>query len=571
MAEKKRKQLGQILKEMEIVTEKQIQDTLTIQKQKGGAIGRIFVQLGYATEGEVLLALGAQVGMDVVILDEVEIKPDVIEKVPASMAKVFKIIPIKWENNTLTVAMANPLNLSVLDDLKFMLSSDVKGAVSDEASVNRALEKYYTEEETLMDSVLKELGDTSGVTSSKDKALSLDNIQQMADQAPVKKLLSLILLHAIKDQAADIHFEPFEKEFKIRYRVDGVLYEMVPPPLNLALPLISRIKVLANMNIAETRLPQDNRIALNVGGKPIDVRVSTLPTMYGESVVMRILNREVVSLDLENMGIRDDDLKQIKNILSLPHGVFIVTGPTGSGKTTTLYGCLNYLNDVKWKIITTEDPVEYDLPGIVQCPINENIGVTYGACLRAILRQDPDTILVGEIRDQETARMAIEAALTGHQVMTTLHTNDAPSTIARILDLGVEPYLIMATLEAIIAQRLVRKICTKCKEEIEPTEEMLRDLNLSREEVEGKKFYAGKRCPACNNTGYKGRMALFEILLVNEKIKQMVLENVSVEKIRMAAREHGMRTLRENGLLAIYDGQTTAEEVIRETLSAESA
>ncbi|MFH1226513.1 MAG: ATPase, T2SS/T4P/T4SS family [Planctomycetota bacterium] len=571
MAEKRRKQLGQILKEMEIVSEKQIQEALAIQKQKGGVIGRILVQLDYATEDVILLALGAQVGMDVVVLDEMTIAPDVIEKVPASMAKVFKIIPIKWENNTLVVAMADPLNISVLDDLRFMLSSEVKGAVSDEASVNRALEKYYTEEESLMDSVLKELGDTSSVVGGKDKALSLDNIQQMADQAPVKKLLSLILLHAIKDEAADIHFEPFEKEFKIRYRVDGVLYEMVPPPLNLALPLISRIKVLANMNIAETRLPQDNRIALNVGGKPVDVRVSTLPTMYGESVVMRILNREVVSLELDNLGIREDDLKQIKNILSLPHGIFVVTGPTGSGKTTTLYGCLNYLNDVKWKIITTEDPVEYDLPGIVQCPINEAIGVTYEACLRTILRQDPDTILIGEIRDHETARMATEAALTGHQVMTTLHTNDAPSTIARILDLGIEPYLITATLEAIIAQRLVRKICTKCKEEMDPTEEMLRELGLSREEVEGKKFYSGRRCPACNNTGYKGRMALFEILLVNEKIKQLVMEDVSVEKIRSVAREQGMRTLRENGLLAIYDGQTTVEEVVRETLSAESS
>ena len=570
MPTKQRKQLGQILKEMETVTEKDIQQALSIQQQKGDAIGRILVQMGKATEEEILLALGAQMGMDVVSLDELELKPDVLDKVPASMAKVFKIIPIKFEKDILTVAMANPLNLSVLDDLRFMLNCDVKGAVSDEPTVDRALEKYYAESEDLMDSVLKELGNVE-LPGLKDKVLSLDNIQQMADQAPVKKLLNLILLHAIKDQASDIHFEPFESEFKVRYRVDGVLYEMVPPPLNLALPLISRIKVLANMNIAETRLPQDNRIMLSVGGKPIDIRVSTLPTMYGESVVMRILDRGVVSLELDNLGIREEDLKQIKNILSLPHGVFIVTGPTGSGKTTTLYSCLNYLNDVKWKTITTEDPVEYDLPGIIQCPVNEAIGVTYAACLRSILRQDPDYILVGEIRDSETARMAIESALTGHLVMTTLHTNDAPSSIARVMDLGVEPYLITASLEAIIAQRLVRKICPKCKDEAEPTDDMLRELNLTRQEVKGKKFYYGKRCPACNNTGYKGRMAIFEIMLLTDKVKNLVLEHVSIDKVRAAAREQGMRTLRESGLFALYDGSTTVEEVVRETLSAETA
>jgi type IV pilus assembly protein PilB len=568
MTTKQRKQLGQILKEMETVTEKDIQEALAIQKQKGDAIGRILIQMGKATEEEILLALGAQMGMDVVTLDELELKPDILEKVPASMAKVFKIIPIKFEEDTLTVAMANPLNLSVLDDLRFMLNCEVRGAVSDEPTVNRALEKYYSEEEDLMDNVLKELGNVE-LSSSKDKVLSLDNIQQMADQAPVKKLLNLILLHAIKDQASDIHFEPFESEFKVRYRVDGVLYEMVPPPLNLALPLISRIKVLANMDISETRLPQDNRIMLSVGGKPIDIRVSTLPTMYGESVVMRILDRGVVSLELDNLGIREEDLRQIKNILNLPHGVFIVTGPTGSGKTTTLYSCLNYLNDVQWKIITTEDPVEYDLPGIIQCPVNEAIGVTYAACLRSILRQDPDSILVGEIRDPETAKMAIESALTGHLVMTTLHTNDAPSSIARIMDLGIEPYLITASLEAIIAQRLLRKICPKCKDEMEPTDDMLRELNITRQDVKDKKFYYGKHCPACNNTGYKGRMAIFEIMLLTDKVKNLILEHASIDKVRATAREQGMRTLRESGLLALYDGATTMEEVIRETLSTE--
>ncbi|MBI4712952.1 MAG: Flp pilus assembly complex ATPase component TadA, partial [Planctomycetes bacterium] len=456
-----RKQLGQILKEMEVVTERHIQEAINIQKQKGGAIGKILVQLGYASEEEILLALGAQVGMEVVALEDLDIPKDVLDKVSSSMAKVYKIIPIKFENNTLTVAMSNPLNINIFDDLMFMLGCQVTGAICDEASINKALDKYYSKDDS-MDTILKEMEDNTDLKmlEGKDKALTIDNMAAMAEQAPVKKLLNLILLHAIKDQASDIHFEPFEKEFKIRYRVDGVLYEMAPPPLQLALPLISRIKILSNLNIAETRLPQDGRIMLNVGGKPIDIRVSTLPTMFGESVVMRVLDKSVVALDLDNIGMREDDGKLIKKLLSLPNGIIIVTGPTGSGKTTTLYSALNYLNDIKWKIITTEDPVEYDLPGIIQCPVNESIGVTYAACLRSILRQDPDVILVGEIRDPETARIAIESSLTGHIVMSTLHTNDAPSSIARILDIGIEPFLISATLEAVVAQRLVRKICT---------------------------------------------------------------------------------------------------------------
>jgi type IV pilus assembly protein PilB len=371
---------------------------------------------------------------------------------------------------------------------------------------------------------------------------------------------------AIKAQASDIHFEPFENEFKVRYRVDGVLYEMQSPPLHLASPLISRIKVLSNLDISETRLPQDGRILLSVGGKPVDLRVSTLPTIFGESVVMRVLDRSVVKLDLDNIGLREEEMKMLKNLINLPHGIIIVTGPTGSGKTTTLYSCLNYANDVRWKIITTEDPVEYDLDGIVQCQVNEDIGVTYANLLRSILRQDPDTILVGEVRDLETAQIAVEAALTGHLVFSTLHTNDAPSAITRLLDLGVEPFLICASMEAIIAQRLVRRICTKCKEEIAPTEEMLMELGLTPRDVRGKKFCWGKGCSNCNNTGYRGRMAIFEMMLVTDRIKELVMKQASTEQIRHVAREQGMRTLRESGLLAIFDGHTTIEEVVRETL-----
>ena len=568
MAISPRKLLGQILKEMELVKESQIQEALKIQRQKGGVLGQILIELGYVTEDEVLLALGAQYGMEVVNLEDLEISPEVIAKVSESTAHVYKIIPIRFENNTLTVAMANPLNISVLDDLRLMLKCEVIGAVSEESSINKALNEYYSRDKDSVDNLIKEMDDKDGVQllDEKDKAVNLENIESQVDQTPVRKLLNLILLHAIKDRAADIHFEPFEKEFKVRYRVDGVLYEMAPPPLALAPAIISRIKVLAGMNIAETRLPQDGRIMLNVGGQNIDIRVSTLPTMFGESVVLRVLNKGIVSLDIDNIGLRDEDAKLIKNLLSLPNGIIIVTGPTGSGKTTTLYSSLNYLNDVSWKIITTEDPVEYDLPGIIQCPVREDIGVTYAACLRSILRQDPDIILVGEIRDQETARMAIESSLTGHLVLTTLHTNDAPSSITRLLDLGIDPYLITATLEAIIAQRLVRKICTRCKTEYEPTAEMLMELELSPEDVQGKKFYYGKGCANCNNIGYQGRQAIFETMIVSDKIKQLINEHASTERLRMAAREEGLRSLREAGLLAIYDGVTTIEEVARETL-----
>ncbi|NUN50009.1 MAG: Flp pilus assembly complex ATPase component TadA [Candidatus Brocadiae bacterium] len=565
------KPLGQLLKEMELVTEGQIQEALSLQREKGGALGSILVELGYVSEEEMLLALGAQVGMEVVNLDEMKLERGTLEKVSPTMAKVYKIIPVKFENNMLTVAMADPLNVSVLDDLRFMLNCDVQGAVSNEDAVTRAINQYYAGQTATVEDLLAAMGADMDATTTKDTEKGPMDLQQMADaanSAPVVKLLNLILLQAIKDQASDIHFEPFETEFKVRYRVDGVLYEMMPPPLHLALALISRIKVMSNLDISEVRLPQDGRIMLAIGGKPVDLRISTLPTMFGESVVMRVLDRSVVSLDIDNIGLREEDFKLVKLLLDLPNGIMIVTGPTGSGKTTTLYSCLNYINDIKWKTITTEDPVEYDLDGIVQCQINEEVGVTYSACLRSILRQDPDYILVGEIRDLETAQIAIEASLTGHLVFSTLHTNDAPSSITRMLDLGIETFLISATLEAVVAQRLVRRVCVKCKTEYEPTEEMLMQLGLRASDVEGKRFMYGTGCNNCNNTGYRGRQALFEIMLMTDRIRNMVMQSASTDDIRRAAREQGLRVLREAGLLAIYDGVTSIEEVVRETLNA---
>ena len=569
------KPLGQLLKEMELVTEGQIQEALQAQREKGGALGDIMVELKMISRDDLQLALGAQLGMEPVNLREVTIAPEVIAKLPLSMAKVLEVVPIKFDKNTLTVAMANPHNVSVLDDLRFMLNCEVQGAISNGDDVRWALEKYYAsgsamdgtmkQWESLSESDMEE-ADAKGKKGGGTKSFDLTNTEDLANSRPVIKLLNLILVQAIKDQAADIHFEPFEDEFKIRYRVDGVLYEMQAPPLHLALALVSRIKVMSNLDISETRMPQDGRIMLSIGGKPVDLRVSTLPTMFGESVVIRVLDRSVVSLNLDNLGMREDDLRIIKNLINLPHGIVIVTGPTGSGKTTTLYSSLNYANDPKWKIITTEDPVEYDLDGIIQCPVNEEIGVTYGALLRSILRQDPDTILVGEIRDLETASISIEAALTGHIVFTTLHTNDAPSAITRLVDLGVENFLISATLEAILAQRLVRKICPKCKTAMTPTEEMLMELTLTPEDIRGKRFYYGKGCPNCNNTGYRGRLAIYEIMLLTDRIKEMVMTSASTDSVREACREQGMRTLRESGLLAIYDGHTTIEEVVRETL-----
>jgi type IV pilus assembly protein PilB len=565
----RQKPLGQVLKEMELVHEGQIQEALAIQRKEGGVIGEILVKMGYVAREEILLALAAQMGMEVVDLDELEIDPVVINKLPTTMAKSYNVIPIKFENGILTVAMSNPHDVNVRDDLRHSLHCEVQGAVASEEAVVRALEKYYAHRQESMGTVLDSMGgDDLKFEELKDqkKGKGSYNVDDLANSAPVVKLLNLILGTAIKAQASDIHFEPFETDFKVRYRVDGVLYEMESPPLHLANPLVSRIKVLSNLDISETRLPQDGRILLNVSGRPVDLRVSTLPTIFGESVVMRVLDRSVVKLDVENIGLRQEEMDLLKKLINMPHGIVIVTGPTGSGKTTTLYSCLNSANDIRWKIITTEDPVEYDLDGIVQCQVNEDIKVTYANLLRSILRQDPDTILVGEVRDLETAQIAVEAALTGHLVFSTLHTNDAPSAITRLLDLGIEPFLICASIEAIVAQRLVRKICVKCKTEIAPTEEMLMEIGLTPNDVKNKKFCFGKGCAACNNTGYKGRMAIFEMMLLTDRVKELIMKMASTEQLRHIAREQGMRTLRESGLLGIFDGHTTIEEVVRETL-----
>ena len=421
--------------------------------------------------------------------------------------------------------------------------------------------------ESLVDD-LEHDGDLAAAAAKagRDGPTDLTSIEALAESAPVRKLLNMVLLLAIRDGASDIHFEPFEHEFRIRLKADGVLQEMVPPPKHLAFAITTRIKVMANLDIAERRMPQDGRIELNVGGHPVDLRVSVLPTLFGESVVMRVLDRGVVSLDLDKLGMDEAIKRKFREVMIRPNGIILVTGPTGSGKTTTLYSALSELNTVDDKLITTEDPIEYDIDGIVQVPIDNELGNSFAAILRAILRQDPDRILVGEIRDVETAEIAVQASLTGHMVFSTLHTNDAPSTVTRLRDMGVPPFLITATVEAILAQRLVRRICANCREEIFPGPDVLADLELTTDQLEGKKFYRGKGCDKCNRTGYKGRLGLYEFMIMNDDLRDMIMRNASTEDLREKARSQGMITLRDSGMLGIFSGLTTADEVIRETI-----
>jgi len=568
--ERRKKLLGRILKEMGLITESQIQEALAIQKQRGGAIGEILVERNYITREDLTLALASQAGMEVVNLDELQIAPEVISRVPSSIAQAYRIVPVRFRDGMLTVALADPTHLKTLDDLRFLLNCEVKGAVSGESSVDRSIQTYYSTQESVAD-VLQELGtgaeEVPEYLPDQSQSIDITTLEEMASIAPVVKLLNLILIQAIQDRASDIHFEPFEDEYKVRYRVDGVLYEMVPPPKHLHLAISSRLKVLARLNIAERRLPQDGRIQLNIAGNPIELRVSCLPTMFGESVVLRVLDRRLVALDINELGLRRDDMDKLVDLVFRPHGIVLCTGPTGCGKTTTLYAALRERNDIGTKIITAEDPVEYDIEGVMQMPIRPEAGVYFHTAMRHFLRQDPDVILVGEIRDKETGEMAIQASLTGHVVFSTVHTNDAPTAITRLIDLGLEPYLINATLEGVIAQRLVRRICPNCREEYEPTPEAVLALGVRPEDVEGKKFYRGRGCDRCNNIGYYGRMGIFEILVINDELRDMMLHDASTQEIRSASRKYGCRSLRQSGLLAVYDGLTTIEEIARATLA----
>ena len=562
MAQRK---LGQILIDLGYLSDDQLWDILEEQKQSSGLIGQVAVRMGMVTEAQVTEALAEQWGMPVINLAETNIPVAVLDLVPQTMAEIYKIMPVSLKNDVLTVAMADPQNVGALDDLRNFLGNEVRGAVSSLADVEEAIAKYYADREESIEDVIDLLRqDDEG--EGRIKGYDLSSEEELSDAAPIKKLLNMVMLLAIRDQASDIHFEPFEDEFKIRVKADGVLYEMVPPPRHLAAAIVSRIKVMADLDIAERRLPQDGRIELNVGGNPVDLRVSVLPVLFGEAVVMRVLDRTVVALDLNKIGMDPTTLSRFRRMIKLPNGIVLVTGPTGSGKTTTLYSALNELNEISTKVITSEDPIEYDIEGIMQCPINPDIGVTFAAILRGILRHDPDKILVGEIRDFETGEIAVQSALTGHLVFSTLHTNDAPTAITRLRDMGVAPFLITATVEGILAQRLVRRICTECRTEFEPSDELLMELQLPLDTARKYKFYYGKGCARCSNTGYKGRVGIYELMEVTDEIRDCVASEQSADEIRDVARNQGMTTLREAGLKLIFDGLTTIDEIVRETV-----
>ena len=565
--------IGRVLVKMGRLTRDQVHEALGIQKEKGGPIGRILIDLGYIDENALTFALAFQAGMEFVDLEKFDVPDDVIKQIPAQMANAYKLIPLEYDESAkrLVVAIGSADNFRATDDLRTLMGFDVVAKITAPEILERALHKYYDVEPESIGELINEIAGDEHLAAleNRGESIDLETIKEAADSNPIRRLVNMVLLQAIRDRASDIHFEPFEDEFKIRYRIDGLLYEMIPPPKSISMAIASRIKVMADLDIAERRLPQDGRIELVVNGQPVDLRISVLPTMFGESVVMRVLDRSQVNLDLEQVGFREDDLRIFRQLIHRPNGICIVTGPTGSGKTTTLYSALNELNDVAVKILTTEDPVEYDIDGMIQVQINEAIGLTFARCLRHFLRQDPDIILVGEIRDLETGEIAIQSSLTGHMVFTTLHTNDAPSAIARLLDLGLEPYLITATLEGIVGQRLVRRICPRCREEFTPTEEMLWELQLRPQNVQGRTFFRGSGCDYCRSTGYSGRTAILEIMLMDDEIRELINNRGSTNALREAARRRGMRTLREGGLLAIFDGVTTIEEVVAQTIYEE--
>ena len=562
------RRLGQVLVDLGYIDDGQLWELLDEAKSKGVMIGQAAMSRGLITEPQLMQALADQ--FDLKLLPAEELKPtsEALALVPEPMASVYKVLPLSFRDQKLTVVLGDPANLASLDDLRnFLGIQEITTVLAAPNAIAEVLAKCYLGKEESIADIVRGLGEDDGEGhSGRETSIDLDKMMDEADSAPVRKLLNMVMLLAIKDRASDIHFEPFDDEYKLRYRCDGVMYEMVPPPRHLANAISTRIKVMSNLDIAERRVPQDGRIELNVGGNPVDMRVSILPTMYGESCVIRVLDRGNVGLDLNRIGMDPALLVPFKEMIRKPNGIVLVTGPTGSGKTTTLYSALAELNEITDKLITTEDPIEYDMDGIIQVPINADIGVTFAAALRAILRQDPDRILVGEIRDLETAQIAVQSALTGHMVFSTLHTNDAPSTITRLRDMGLETFLITATLEGILAQRLVRKICEDCRTEFDPSPEMLMELGLRTEDTVGKKFYYGKGCDRCNNSGYRGRTGIHELITMNDELRDMVSSGASTDQMRETCRKHGMSTLREAGLRAIHLGITTIDEIVRETV-----
>lgn len=534
-----------------------VDDAVAEVTQSGLPLAKVLEKQGVMPEAQFYETIASMFGVETVNLDGFEPPDSLLEMLPANIATAHRAVPVEWDGMSLKVALEDPFQHQAVEDIRFAIGTETRLVIAPVDQVYDFLRKHYSRGAGEMKNVLHELElDAEAAEMSAEAA---------AASAPIIKYVDLVMKQAIQDRASDIHFEPFEHDFKIRYRVDGALYEMAPPPRHLASPVISRVKVMSNLNIAERRLPQDGRIQREVAGRQVDMRVSTLPTQFGESVVLRVLDRSSVNLSLEALGMPPKIYDYLMKTIDLPNGIFIVTGPTGSGKTTTLYACLDKMNTVDAKVLTAEDPVEFDIDGIVQVPVHEAIGLTFAKVLKAFLRQDPDRIMVGETRDMETAQIAIQASLTGHLVLTTLHTNDAPGAVTRLIDMGVEPFMISASLEGVLGQRLIRKVCKQCSTPYEPTEAVLKQLGLSPHEIGDKSFYYGSGCPACNNTGYRGRKGIYELLDVTEPIRELINQRAPGVVLKQKAIELGMSTLREDGLRCIFEGETSIEEVLKYT------
>jgi type IV pilus assembly protein PilB len=566
MAEEVSSPLLSLVKELGLIDDLQYEEVAAEFKRGGAPVIQLLQDFGIMQLDDVLQVMANYLGTRVVSLRDVQFTPELLQTVPANVARMYQCLPVGMQDGTVQVALADPLDPARSDEINFAVKKSVQIVVADPAEIEKAIEQHYGQEMGDVSAILKELGaDTDIAREVSEAGEDAKAAETLANEAPIVKFVNLVLFQAIQDRASDIHFEPFETEFRIRYRVDGALYEMSPPPKHLALPVISRIKVMSGLNISERRVPQDGRINFPMGNRQIDMRVSTLPTQFGESVVLRVLDRGAVSLDVETLGFPKYVHDYVTEAILRPNGIMIVTGPTGSGKTTTLYSCLRRINTLDSKLLTAEDPVEYDIEGIMQVAINDSVGMTFGKALRSFLRQDPDIIMVGEMRDLETAQISIQASLTGHLVLSTLHTNDAPGAVTRLLDMGVEPFLISSTLMAVLAQRLVRTTCTNCRTPFEPTEEQLALLNLSPHDLGDKVFHYGRGCSTCNDTGYKGRKGIFELLIISEAIRTLINERSPTVVLRQKAVELGMVTLREDGLRSIFEGDTTIEEIVKYT------
>ena len=575
----KNRKLGRILTKLGKVTREQVHSALEVRTNNPAnakkKIGEVMLEMGLVTAQDIAVALAGQRGFRFKQLAGLVIPQETLRALTSEAANVMRVVPLEIDPQakTITVAIGSHANFQAVDNLRMNMFAgyEISVVVSPVADIDEIIRREYAKKTDTVD-LFSEVNRAEAVKNLQGRGDSIDvaSLEDAGSDNAVVRLVTNMLAQAIANGASDIHLEPFEDEFKMRYRIDGVLYEMKTQPKEIAMAIVSRIKILSKLDIAERRLPQDGRISyqLSEDKEPIDLRVAVLPTMYGESVVLRVLDRSAVQLELDRIGLREDELAKMRLIINKPNGIVLVTGPTGSGKTTTLYAALRELNQVDTKILTAEDPVEYDIDGMIQCQVNLEQELTFARLLRSFLRQDPDIILVGEIRDLETAQISIQASLTGHLVFATLHTNDAPSSILRLLDLGVESFLLTATIEAIVAQRLVRRICTKCKEEFAPSEEHLMELSLRTADVQGRTLYRGRGCDNCTKSGYKGRMAIFEIMLMDDELRDLVMQQASTAVLQTESRKRGMRTLRESGLLALYEGQTTIDEIVRETISS---